>query len=287
MIGLDGCRNTSVKSNQINCPVINFRSIDNSFSAKPPETILPTATLMDHLPCSENHLWQHVRVPYLCQEEYDGLAFSDYPVRKGWQDAHSRALDLSRRSRDDQSAFLQTWLFFGMLTEVFGVPVSTQDFVKDDQVTTERLSEYTLRWHERLLSMSGARRQECHITAQQCLRTVRDHCLTLLDETTSDCPLNPEIRLSVRILGESLSQTKHWIWMSILGHNPPGYIDVRSKWGPSKLLGEMLLEKNWCPNHINFLEHYPPASSNSGLYYAARYIVQGWFIMKAVLSMHA
>lgn len=119
---------------------------------------------------------------------------SDYPVRKGWQDTHS------------QSAFLQTWLFCGMLAEVLGVPVSTQNFAKDSQATTKRLS---VRSHEQLLSIFGARRQECHMTAQRCLTTVRDHCLTPLDETTQDCPLNPEIRLSIRILGKSLSQTKH------------------------------------------------------------------------------
>jgi hypothetical protein len=224
---------------------------------------------MDHIPCSESYLWQHVRVPLLCEENYDGLAFSDYPLRKGWQDANSSVIKFDQHSQEEQSAFLQTWLFFGMLVEVLGVPVVMEDFVQDNQVTTRRLSEYTLQWYERLLSMSEDRRQECHMRAQQCLIKVRGYCLILLDETTPDCPLTPEVRLSIRILGESLSQTKHWIWRSILGRNPTGYLDVRGKWGKSRLLERLLLEKKWCPNHIAFLQNYPPASSNSGLYYAS------------------
>lgn len=224
---------------------------------------------MDHIPCPESDLWQHVRVPFLCQENYDGLAFSDYPLRKGWQDTNSSAINFAQRSQEEQSAFLQTWLFFGMLVEVLGVSVAMEDFVQNNQVTTRRLSKYTLQWYERLLYMSEDCRQECHRRAQQCLIKARDYCFTLLDETKPDCALSPEVRLSIRILGESLSQTKHWIWRSMLGCDPTGYIDVRGKWGKSKLLERLLLEKKWCPNHIAFLQDYPPASSNSGLYYAS------------------
>src|SRR5271170_1556226 len=224
---------------------------------------------MDHIPCSESDLWQHVRVPFFCQENYDGLAFSDYPLRKGWQDTNSSAINFAQRSQEEYSAFLQTWLFFGMLVEVLGVSVAMEDFVQDNQVTTRRLSKYTLQWYERLLHMSEDCRQECHRRAQQCLMKARDYCFTLLDETKPDCPLSPEVRLSIRILGESLSQTKHWIWRSMLGCDPTGYIDVRGKWGKSKLLERLLLEKKWCPNHIAFMQNYPPASSNSGLYYAS------------------
>src|SRR6266699_2791867 len=164
---------------------------------------------MDHIPCSKSHLWQHVHVPFLCHEEYDGLPFAEYPERKGWQGLHERVIHLSQCSRDDESAFFQTWLFFGMLNQVLGVPVPTRDFVEGDEITTRRLSEYTRRWYESLFSMSEARRQECHMTAQHCLIKVRGYCLTLLDETKPDCPLTQEIRLSIRILGEPLSQAKH------------------------------------------------------------------------------
>lgn len=147
--------------------------------------------------------------------------------------------------------------------------MAMEDFVQDDQVTTKRLLEYTLQWYERLLSMPEDCRQECHMRAQQCLWKVRDYCFTLLDETKPDSPLTPEVRLSILILGESLSQTKHWIWRGMHVCNPAGYIDIRGKWGKSDLLERRLLEKKWCPNHIAFLQNYPPASLNSGLYYVS------------------
>lgn len=138
----------------------------------------------------------------MCQEEYDGLSFADYPVRKGWQDPNTETINLSQSPQEDQSAFLQTWLYFGMLTEVLGFPLKTQDFVEDKQVTTKRLPEYTHRWREQLLSMPETRRRERYAIAQGCLMKARDNCLRLLDESKPECPLTPEIRLTIRILGE-------------------------------------------------------------------------------------
>ena len=224
---------------------------------------------MDHIPCLEGDLWQHIRAPFLCRESYDGLSFSEYPVRKGWQSVESDTIEFDQRSPDESSAFLQTWLFFGMLMDVLDIPVALKDFIQDGYVTTKRLSQYTYQWYERLSSMSEEYRQDHHPRAQRCLMKVRDCCFTLLDESKPNCPLTSEICLSIRILGESLSQAKHWIWINMIGKNPTGYIDIRSKWGNSKLLERHLLERKWCPNHIAFLQDYPPASSNSGLYYAS------------------
>lgn len=137
---------------------------------------------MNHLPCSESHRWQHIRVVYLGQEEYDGLGFVDYPVRKGFQDANDKTINLSRRSLSDQSAFLQTWLSFGLLTEVLEISVDMQDFVKDGLVTTKQLPDYISQWYDRVVKMTDAARQESHLKAQQCLMRVRVHCLTLIDE---------------------------------------------------------------------------------------------------------
>jgi hypothetical protein len=53
--------------------------------------------------------------------------------------------------KDVLDAFLQVWLFFGALHEIFG-QVSLQDFVqqcqKGMQVTTSRLEDYLRRWTE-------------------------------------------------------------------------------------------------------------------------------------------
>ena len=144
-----------------------------------------------------------------------------------------------------------------------------QDFVQDSHVKSTCLPEYTLEWYNRVLFMSHEERQECHLKAQRCLTKVRSHCLTLLNEQTDGCPLTPEVRLPIRILGESLSQTKHNIWWNIPECNPIEYIDTRGEWGNSNLVARQLMERRWCPNEIAFLQNYPPGSSNAGTYYAS------------------
>lgn len=230
---------------------------------------------MDHIPCVESHLWRHVRVPFLCEEEYDGLGFADFPTRKGWHDSSDlapTAIRLSGRSAQEQSSFFQTWLFFGMLAEVLCVPIASHDFVDDGFVTTKRLPKHTFEWYNRLLAMRDDCRRKSLATSERCLLAARVRCFGLLDETQRpDCLVTAEIRLSISILGETLGQIFHSIRHSFEPRGPGGYIDVRNNWGYNRpLLHKLLLEqKHWCQNHVAFLENYLPASTNIGFYYAA------------------
>ncbi len=224
---------------------------------------------MNHIPCNKSTVWRNVCVPFLCQEWYDGLGFTDFPLRKGYQEPGSDALELGQHSWAEKSAFLQSWLYFGMLEEVLGFRVIKQDFIHEGNVDSSCLLQYILEWYNRVLAMSDEQRQESHLRAQRCLTKVRSLCMTLLDEEKDGCPLIPEVLLSIRILGESLSQAKHSIWWSILGRNPIEYIDARGKWGSSKLVAKQLMERGWCPNEVAFLQNYPPGSPNAGAYYAS------------------
>lgn len=211
-------------------------------------------------------------------EAYDGLEFANYPFRKGWCRMPGGTPMWDERPQAEQWSFIQTWLFFGMLDQVFGRRIALGDFVDSDgYITTIKLAQFTLDWYDRLRNMSAPERLSDYLRSQACLGEARSHCVLLLDERTfpTACPLTPAIRLSIKVLGESLSNTAYRIWDTFsLDRNPtmPWSKDLRGKWGYSNLLAEDLLARGWCPSEITFLQHYPPSASNSGMYYARQIV---------------
>lgn len=229
---------------------------------------------MDHIPRIQTSKLPDIRVKNLCKEPYDGLEFTNYPFRKGWCRMPGGTPVWDERPQAEQWSFIQTWLFFGMLDQVFGRRIALADFVDSDgYITTIKLEQFTMDWYDRLRNMSARDRFNDYIRSQACLGEARSQCIFLLDERTSStgCPLTPEIRLSIKILGESLSNTAYRILRVFSIEKNSNMLwprDLRGKWGYSTLLVEELLARGWCPSEIAFLQHYPPSASNSGMYYA-------------------
>lgn len=77
--------------------------------------------LLPHSPTS-----QRDKVPYVCSERYDGLSFLGYPERKGYSkfaqipEYFEAYESLQPTPVAEQQSFFQTWLFFGLLSELFG-----------------------------------------------------------------------------------------------------------------------------------------------------------------------
>lgn len=65
-----------------------------------------------------------LRIPYLCQdvEPYDGQGLFDFPLRVGWITSPSELLAHGTARR-------QSWLYFGLLVELFGQSVDTNEFI--------------------------------------------------------------------------------------------------------------------------------------------------------------
>lgn len=95
---------------------------------------------MDHLPKVEQPFPQeiYVAVPYLCRDlkydvnplGYEG--FSQFPSLWGYTTESLERGDLGEHHIDDAAVFLQAWLFFGLITEVFGelgIPFKQADFI--------------------------------------------------------------------------------------------------------------------------------------------------------------
>lgn len=96
---------------------------------------------MGHLPYTENAVLPPVKAPYLCTdvERYDGQGFADFALRMGW----TTDGPLSQWSARDTSR-AQSWLYFGLLEEMFGEAFRRDDFIaasSDEKryVTTSKL----------------------------------------------------------------------------------------------------------------------------------------------------
>jgi hypothetical protein len=88
---------------------------------------------MDHLLLPSHPTSDRVKVPYVCKERYDGLPFWYYPKRKG---LHTLVEGPSRSAQyesihptpaTEQEPFFQTWLCFGLLSELMGGNIQGKD----------------------------------------------------------------------------------------------------------------------------------------------------------------
>ncbi|KAK0215641.1 hypothetical protein IW262DRAFT_1246363, partial [Armillaria fumosa] len=159
-------------------------------------------------------------IPYLCASEpYDGEDFCSYPERCGWiihvKDTQCHVLcppgicldgidmeeprgdrqlwvfsrsDGSVVTASDKAAFLQAWLFFGVLTEVsnlcgLGIDLATEFFLEDGSVSTARLNGLPGRWFE-AAAISG--RAGDKVLMERILTIARHSHLMLSEERIDD-----------------------------------------------------------------------------------------------------
>jgi hypothetical protein len=81
---------------------------------------------MDHLLLPNHPTSDRVKVPYVCKERYDGLPFWYYPKRKGLPllapgpPGFTEYESMHPTPATEQEPFFQTWLCFGLLSELMG-----------------------------------------------------------------------------------------------------------------------------------------------------------------------
>ncbi len=110
---------------------------------------------MDHLPYPENHARGPIEIPFVCTEDYDGGDFLTYPERAGWNDypvyGWGNAIQEDRDS-EKYIAFLQTWLFCGLIFAMFGKRLTAKDFQRKSAtsnqlvISTEFLLPLVTQW---------------------------------------------------------------------------------------------------------------------------------------------
>ncbi|OQU96765.1 hypothetical protein CLAIMM_02798 [Cladophialophora immunda] len=80
---------------------------------------------MDHIPTPE-HPYRPIHVPWLGGSqkfhiEYDGKGFLDFPSRHGWNTQSLQDADFEGKDAAQTAAFVQEWLYVGLISSVFQV----------------------------------------------------------------------------------------------------------------------------------------------------------------------
>lgn len=135
---------------------------------------------MDHFPIPEGSAARQVRVPYI---RFDGPPCSfgvspltQFPERHGYDKLlilkHGNFTMNGSKSMEESAAFLEEWLFFGLLSEFLERPVDKIDFTFTDDddrvfVTTKNIMPLLETWSREVAGPERiARVQACLFEAQ-------------------------------------------------------------------------------------------------------------------------
>ncbi|KAL2819828.1 hypothetical protein BJX63DRAFT_418752 [Aspergillus granulosus] len=222
---------------------------------------------MDHVESLPDSPYPRLQIPCLSSEAYDGLDFLTYPERSGWDIDRLLDGDFSEHPGEKTAAFLQNWLFFGVLWEVFG-PINKgakANYVQPEEGTEHGvISIATL--DEQILELSSfiaAYVQSAGITAGQevgrrietSLRTVSQFSRIATCEGDprpgfATWPLSPEIDLSVRALSQRLSWAFSTCGVNIVLRHSTNSLQFPCAWFPLARMHEA----GWCPSEVAMVE---------------------------------
>ena len=98
---------------------------------------------MDHLPLPKNPIRLDFEIPYICTIEYDGQDFVSFPQRHGYT-YNDQGYLLGRDGPYDLCALYQTWLYLGLMQEIFGFHINPNDFVRTGHDGTSKIIDSTV-----------------------------------------------------------------------------------------------------------------------------------------------
>ena len=223
---------------------------------------------MDHLPIPIDNRSLGIIAPCLPSGalDYDGMELEDYPVRRGLT-PEGESFDVQHlhgEPEEDAMYFVQEWLFFGLLHEIFGSLYQRSDFLQacEDSPTGLKVSTALLedKWEALGHSFEPIRgwrhmsenveRYENSLAASNRIPLLLRYATKQahdLDQPRSS-PYWPAIILSIRLLIEKLRE----LALNNLGTSKDDDLDVNNRvesWkNPSALaIGNVILEeREWC-----------------------------------------
>ncbi|KAL8687601.1 MAG: hypothetical protein Q9218_006274 [Villophora microphyllina] len=205
-------------------------------------------------------------VPYVCKEEYDGGPFMTYTERLGGLKSLAAEAQLdydyfgrvSRIPLVELESFVQTWIFFGLLTEVLGnlfVPsqyVATASSANPAKVlNTSQLVPTIETWMQQVQQSADTEEEKKnrynHIAA--CLR----HTSTVLNAVRSSMrsDFNPLIRSSIASVGELLTQATNRVYVVedfFKDNHCPGVWQLLYD---DSFYAKQLLSSGYCPHEVH------------------------------------
>ncbi|KAL8690593.1 MAG: hypothetical protein Q9218_003997 [Villophora microphyllina] len=117
--------------------------------------------MMDHLPLPHQCSFAPILVPCLADILYDDGNWYTFPERHGWQVNQIRGKTIILRHEQEQSlsdttAFLQSWLYFGLLRTFLGDHFDVDAFIEETdgrrRITTKNLEPLLHKWSVQIVA---------------------------------------------------------------------------------------------------------------------------------------
>ncbi|EPS37870.1 hypothetical protein H072_8463 [Dactylellina haptotyla CBS 200.50] len=171
---------------------------------------------MEHLLIADQDLFP-LQVFPLIGEEWDGGSFDGYPERRQYDTVtHKFTYEDADNSPEASYAFYQTWLYFGLLSEVFLCEDANELFSREEDngslvITTEYLAKVVQKWKDSLNAMPLPEKVKAISKAIQAIKRVHneleevnvpnpDHFIW----TENVPPQGVEARFAIALLGDAL-----------------------------------------------------------------------------------
>ena len=243
---------------------------------------------MDHLPEIRDPQHAAWSVPLLFKREdiYDGTGFSTFPERKGVQIQDLISGTHNDRFPLESAGLLQSWLYFGLLTEIFivsDIRVNTDDFIEPSKaadeplfietthtfqslrvtakvpissiVTTKALNSYILRWGEVVSGLSLEQQKKDIVKMIALLKEAREIMNVLRSPPAGlyDRAILPHVvSISICILGETLEQSLIQIYNNEAIDNLQEE-SIGTSWPYADFPRIRMREDGWCESHTPIL----------------------------------
>ncbi|KAI7174762.1 hypothetical protein KC316_g7218 [Hortaea werneckii] len=227
---------------------------------------------MDHLLFPHNPISPSPRVPYVCDEEYDGHEWRTYPIRAGWPQVLPAdnlpafaVQELRENSPDEPLAkFLQTWIFFGFLHKLlapFGL-YDADEYIGEDArgkyVHTSCFLGRLVEWqaHVNQAAPVADEKRAIYEDVKQCLEFA-EATLRVLGPAPGKSNeqhhpnFNPGIKLSLATLCHTIDSA---IKVALL--HPEEESDTPQGWanfGWQHQRQARMIDHGWCPSEIAVL----------------------------------
>src|SRR5277367_1802558 len=234
---------------------------------------------MDHLPKPKNasNVSNDPPVPVLkfagtpCR--YESSPFSSFPARNGYDNAilvfdTTAYANNGTKTKEEAEAFVQEWLWFGLLSEFLERDIDLQQFVckgshcVDDQVdlmlTTQSLPYILTEWCRETDRMDPGQRTDRLTRIENLLGAAAKFVYAgICYYRGKTYIVRSEISLSIQMLGCTLTKVLQLMQASRKAPTPH-----RSDffWGLSTWTVERLLQLGWCPSTIPILTSWFPRS---------------------------
>lgn len=234
---------------------------------------------MDHLPVPKDPARSPPRIRYYCLEDYDRGDFDTYPERQGWTQTElfttstwTEADNAGGRGWRAAAAFLQQWLFFGLLHAAFGDIVIFEDYIDEEDGTQYVHTRNLLAHADQLVATrASGRLLETDIAPMDCSLQTAYLVYDFIRKEHGD-GLDPYFLLSISLLGRFLACLRKFLFRGddiisrghVLVWQPPFIrVDVEKfgnilSWSDDRanLLEYEMIQEGWCLRAVSLLQGF-------------------------------